>query len=80
MTDRQTESDAYEPTVQYAQVGSIKRIADSWLTEINYVPDCVAVLWEGPQVKDADGQDWYILEQISRQKSAITNQWKSCVN
>ncbi len=22
-TDRQTESDAYEPTVQYAQVGSI---------------------------------------------------------
>ncbi len=23
VTDRQTESDAYEPTVQYAQVGSI---------------------------------------------------------
>ncbi len=25
-TDRRTESDAYEPTVQYAQVGSMKRI------------------------------------------------------
>ena len=43
----------------------MKRIADSRLTEINYVPDCVMALWEGPQlllakVKDADGQDWYI--------------------
>ncbi len=40
----------------------MRRIADSWVTEINY---CVAALWEGPQVllakvKDADGQDWYI--------------------
>ncbi len=46
------------------------RIADSWVIEINYVPDCVqwyyrSQLWEGPQlllakVKDANGQDWYI--------------------
>ncbi len=44
-------------------------IADLRVTEvINYAcygPDCVMVLWEGPQlllakVKDADGQDWYI--------------------
>ncbi len=43
----------------------IRRIADSQLTEINYVPDCVVPLWEGPQlllakVKDANEQDWYI--------------------
>ena len=43
----------------------MRRIADSWVTEINYVSDCVVALWEGPQlllakVKDADGQDWYI--------------------
>ena len=43
----------------------IRTIADSWVTEINYVPEWVVALWEGPQlllakVKDADGQDWYI--------------------
>ncbi len=43
----------------------MKRIADSWVTEINYVPDCMVELWEGPQlllakVTGADGQDWYI--------------------
>ena len=43
----------------------IRRIADPLVTDINYVPDCVVVLWEGAQlllakVKDADGQDWYI--------------------
>ena len=32
---------------------------------LNYGPDCVVALWEGPQlllakVKDADRQDWYI--------------------
>ncbi len=42
------------------------RLADSWVTEINYVPNRVVALWEGPQllfakVKDADEQDWYIL-------------------
>ena len=53
----------------------MRRIADSWLTEINYVPDCVLALiinhalWEGPQIllakaKDANGQDWYILGKI----------------
>ncbi len=41
-TDRQTESDAYEPTVQYAQVGSIIRQnvkggSDfQWLLHYNY--------------------------------------------
>ena len=45
----------------------MRRIADSWVTEINYVPDCVVALWEGPQlllakVKDANGQDWYIFQ------------------
>ena len=44
----------------------MRRIADSWVTEINYWPDCVVALWEGPQhllakVKDADRQDWYIF-------------------
>ncbi len=45
----------------------MRRIADSWVTKINYVPYCVVALWEGPQlllakVKDADEQDWYISE------------------
>ncbi len=49
-------------TIRY----QMRRIAESGVTEINYVPDCVVALWEGPQlllakVKDADGQDWYIL-------------------
>ncbi len=44
----------------------MRRLADSWVTEINYGPDCVVALWEGPQlllakVKDADRQDWYIF-------------------
>ncbi len=42
---------------------------NSFVTEINYVADCVLALWEGPQllrakVKDADGQDWYILSSV----------------
>ncbi len=43
----------------------MRRIADSWVNEINYGPDYAVAIWEGPQlllakVKDADGQDWYI--------------------
>ncbi len=41
------------------------KMAESWVTQINHVPDCSLAIWEGPQlllakVKDADGQDWYI--------------------
>ena len=41
-------------------------LAASWINEINYVPDCVVALWEGPRlllakVKNANGQNWYIL-------------------
>ncbi len=48
----------------------MRRIADSLVTEINYWPDCVVALWEGPQlllakVKDAGRQDWYILHSIA---------------
>ena len=48
-----------------ARMMSSGRIADSWIIEINCVPDCKVALWEGPQlllakVKDADEQDWYI--------------------
>ena len=44
----------------------IRRITDSWVTEITNVPYCVAALWEGPKpllakVKNAVGQDWYIF-------------------
>ncbi len=50
------------------------------VTEINYVPYCVVVLWEGPQlllakVKDADGQDWYISKKILAKK---LTQWPMC--
>ncbi len=43
----------------------MKRIADLWVNEINYVPDCMVALREGPElllakVKDAERQDWYI--------------------
>ncbi len=53
-------------TVDRTITFQMRRIPGSWLTEIDYVPDCVVALWEGPQlllakVKDADGQDWYIL-------------------
>ncbi len=54
----------------------MRRIADSWATEINYLPDCVVALWEGPQlllakVKDANGQDWYIYALRSVQRDQI---------
>ncbi len=58
----------------------MRKIADSWVTEINYVPDCVVALWEGPQlllakVKDADGQDWYIYYSIMCQRRVKGPPW-----
>ncbi len=56
----------------------MRRLADSWVTEINYGPDCVVALWEGPQlllakVKDADRQDWYIFNYWEKIPYPTTN-------